>query len=313
MAARLVARGAARRESFKRSRDSRSATHRTMVRRFTVLACALASAGALVVPARVARRAASTALQMSWQPNTNFNGESSSKLTDFERSAREAGALDRTVTIRKPLGLILDANADGDVYVKEIVKGGNAEAAGGVKVGDTIAMASATFGNQMWSTRGVGLQRVMRAIEVRAGQTVSLVVQSKAEQKSMLSNLFGAYPAVRPRLPPLLPCRPSATRRHRRPAGEHQAGPHRRRRGETQHPRGGDPRGAQGSLQGLVRAFLSRATCDDAAGSGDTPASKADLRSDEGAPLHLPLSRAHARLRYRGTPLPSDTHIPPLL
>ena len=188
-----------------------------MVRRFTVLACALASAGALVVPARVARRAASTALQMSWQPNTNFNGESSSKLTDFERSAREAGALDRTVTIRKPLGLILDANADGDVYVKEIVKGGNAEAAGGVKVGDTIAMASATFGNQMWSTRGVGLQRVMRAIEVRAGQTVSLVVQSKAEQKSMLSNLFGAYPAVRPLArappppPPLSPLRdPSA-------------------------------------------------------------------------------------------------------
>ena len=161
-----------------------------MVRRFTVLACALASAGALVVPARVARRAASTALQMSWQPNTNFNGESSSKLTDFERSAREAGALDRTVTIRKPLGLILDANADGDVYVKEIVKGGNAEAAGGVKVGDTIAMASATFGNQMWSTRGVGLQRVMRAVEVRAGD-VSLVVQSKEEKKNVLSNLFG--------------------------------------------------------------------------------------------------------------------------
>ena len=127
---------------------------------------------------------------MSWQPNTNFNGESSSKLTDFERSAREAGALDRTVTIRKPLGLILDANADGDVYVKEIVKGGNAEAAGGVKVGDTIAMASATFGNQMWSTRGVGLQRVMRAVEVRAGD-VSLVVQSKEEKKNVLSNLFG--------------------------------------------------------------------------------------------------------------------------
>ena len=161
-----------------------------MVRRFTVLACALASAGALVVPARVARRAASTALQMSWQPNTDFNGESSGKLTDFERSAREAGALDRTVTIRKPLGLILDANADGDVYVKEIVKGGNAEAIGGVKVGDTIAMASATFGGQMWSTRGVGLQRVMRAVEVRAGD-VSLVVQSKEEKKNVLSNLFG--------------------------------------------------------------------------------------------------------------------------
>ena len=126
----------------------------------------------------------------SWQPNKNFNGESSGRLTDFERSARAAGGGDRTVTIPKPLGLILDDDANGDVFVKEIVKGGNAEAIGGVKVGDTIAMASATFGGQMWSTRGVGLQRVMRAVEVRAGD-VSLVVQSKEEKKNVLSNLFG--------------------------------------------------------------------------------------------------------------------------
>ena len=31
------------------------------------------------------------------------------------------------MTLRKPLGLILDSNGQGDVYVKEIVKGGNAE------------------------------------------------------------------------------------------------------------------------------------------------------------------------------------------
>ena len=30
---------------------------------------------------------------------------------------------DRTVTIRKPLGLILDADSKGDVFVKEVVKG----------------------------------------------------------------------------------------------------------------------------------------------------------------------------------------------
>ena len=53
-----------------------------------------------------------------------------------------------------------------------------------------VAMCSATFGGEMWSTRGVGLDRVTRAIQVRSGQTVTLVVQSKAEQKSILSNLF---------------------------------------------------------------------------------------------------------------------------
>ncbi|EGB06245.1 hypothetical protein SO694_00007453 [Aureococcus anophagefferens] len=152
------------------------------------------STGCALVSTKVSTtvRASSSAVH-SWQPNKNFNGESSGRLTDFERSARAAGGGDRTVTIPKPLGLILDDDANGDVFVKEIVKGGNAEAIGGVKVGDTIAMASATFGGQMWSTRGVGLQRVMRAVEVRAGD-VSLVVQSKEEKKNVLSNLFGARP-----------------------------------------------------------------------------------------------------------------------
>ena len=156
------------------------------------------SASALVAPpAKAVAPRATGPLRMSWQPNTDFNGESSGRLTDFERSARDAGAEDRKVTIRKPLGLILDANAEGDVFVKEVVRGGNAEAVGGVNVGDTIAMASATFGGQMWSTRGAGLDRVTRAIEVRAGPTVSLVVQSKAQQKNMLANLFSNQDKVR--------------------------------------------------------------------------------------------------------------------
>jgi hypothetical protein len=44
-------------------------------------------------------------------------------------------------------------------------------------------MCSATFGNQMWSTRGVGLTRVLAAIRVRAGPTVKLVVENKSGYK----------------------------------------------------------------------------------------------------------------------------------
>mmetsp|Transcript_20439 Transcript_20439/g.60928 ORF Transcript_20439/g.60928 Transcript_20439/m.60928 type:complete len:196 (-) Transcript_20439:60-647(-) len=154
----------------------------------------LASAAALVPSLH--RRPAPTALN-SWQPNTNFNGQEQSKLTDFERAARDASAGERKVTIRKPMGLVLDANGQGDVFVKEIIKGGNADGMGDVKVGDVISMASATFGNQMWSTRGVGLDRVMRAIEVRAGPTVSLVLQSKAEQRNALADLFSGQNKVR--------------------------------------------------------------------------------------------------------------------
>ena len=153
----------------------------------------LAPARALVPPQ--APSTTKTVLQ-SWQPNTNFNGEQENRLTDFERAARDAGAGERKVTIRKPLGLVLDARPGGDVYVKEVTPGGNAEAIGQVKVGDTIQMCSATFGNQMWSTRGAGLDRVMRAIEVRAGPTCSLVLQSKAEQKNFLADMFGQQKKV---------------------------------------------------------------------------------------------------------------------
>ena len=125
-----------------------------------LLALALPGALALVPPTATQP---STALN-SWQPNTNFNGEQENRLTDFERAARDAGAGERKVTIRKPLGLVLDARPGGDVYVKEVTPGGNAEAIGQVKVGDTIQMCSATFGNQMWSTRGAGLDRVMRCL-----------------------------------------------------------------------------------------------------------------------------------------------------
>lgn len=44
-------------------------------------------------------------------------------------------------------------------------------------------MCSATFGDEMWSTRGVGLTRVLAAIRVRAGNKVSLVLESSGGYK----------------------------------------------------------------------------------------------------------------------------------
>lgn len=44
-------------------------------------------------------------------------------------------------------------------------------------------MCSATFGKDMWSTRGVGLTRVLAAIRVRQGQNVSLVFESQTQYK----------------------------------------------------------------------------------------------------------------------------------
>ncbi len=62
------------------------------------------------------------------------------------RAMRQAGADERTVELKMPLGLELDEDPQGNVFIKSIEKGGRAEKTGKVFVGDIVAMASATFG-----------------------------------------------------------------------------------------------------------------------------------------------------------------------
>lgn len=99
------------------------------------------------------------------------------------RAMRQAGADERTVEIKLPLGLELDEDKDGNVFVKSIEPGGRAEKTGKVFVGDIIAMASATFGDEMWSCRGVGLGRVLSTIKVRNTKPVKLVLEAPNEQE----------------------------------------------------------------------------------------------------------------------------------
>ena len=54
--------------------------------------------------------------------------------------ARRAGAGDREVTLQKPLGVVLEQDAQKNVYVAEIDAGGNADLSGKVKVGDVVKM-----------------------------------------------------------------------------------------------------------------------------------------------------------------------------
>jgi len=92
---------------------------------------------------------------------------------DFNRwakASRSAGANDNLVELKRPLGLVLDEDDNGNVYVQTVAPKGNAARSGLVKEGDIVTMCSATFGSQMWSCRGVGLTRVLAAIRVRAGK-----------------------------------------------------------------------------------------------------------------------------------------------
>merc|ERR1712232_1174630 len=102
-----------------------------------------------------------------------------------ERESRNAGVEDNVVELRRPLGLVLKEDQNGNVYVETVAAKGNAARTGKVKEGDIVTMCSATFGNDMWSTRGVGLTRVLAAIRVRSGATVKLAFESpsQTEQK----------------------------------------------------------------------------------------------------------------------------------
>lgn len=101
----------------------------------------------------------------------------------WARASRSAQSEDNVVELLRPLGLVLNEDEQGNVYVETVAPKGNAARAGKIKEGDIVTMCSATFGDDMWSTRGVGLTRVLAAIRVRAGAKVKLVVESPAKAK----------------------------------------------------------------------------------------------------------------------------------
>lgn len=101
----------------------------------------------------------------------------------WARQSRSASQGDNLVELKRPLGLVLDEDDNGNVFVQTVAPRGNAARSGLIKEGDIVTMCSSTFGDQMWSTRGVGLTRVLAAIRVRAGPTVSLVFESAQQKK----------------------------------------------------------------------------------------------------------------------------------
>lgn len=124
------------------------------------------------------------------------SSQNDEELMRFSRASRSAGINDRVVELKRPLGLVLNEDDNGNVYVETVAARGNAARTGLVKEGDVVTMCSATFGDQMWSTRGVGLTRVLAAIRVRAGPTVKLVFESSKETANKARNTSRAAKAA---------------------------------------------------------------------------------------------------------------------
>jgi len=117
-------------------------------------------------------------------------------LTRFSRQQRRAGTDDRIVELRRPLGLVLEEDEKGNVFVETVAPRGNAARTGMVKEGDIVTMCSATFGDQMWTCRGAGLTRVLAAIRLRAGPTVNLVFENTDDTQRVRTNTNKAAAAA---------------------------------------------------------------------------------------------------------------------
>ena len=149
---------------------------KTYVTLLTFVLCQVTNS--FVIPPASTSNAAATTTATTTALNANDKD-----LLRWARANRSASADDRVVELKRPLGLVLDEDDSGNVYVETVAPRGNAARTGQVKEGDILVMCSATFGEQLWSTRGVGLTRVLAAIRVRAGPTVTLVLESPSERE----------------------------------------------------------------------------------------------------------------------------------
>mmetsp|Transcript_2084 Transcript_2084/g.4515 ORF Transcript_2084/g.4515 Transcript_2084/m.4515 type:complete len:196 (-) Transcript_2084:290-877(-) len=141
----------------------------------------IAAAAALMAPSAMGF-APST--QTCPRPLTTLSmAEDDQDFMRWAKQSRSASSDDNLVKLRRPLGLVLEEDDNGNVFVQTVAPKGNAARTGNIKEGDIVTMCSATFGDQMWSCRGVGLTRVLAAIRVRAGPTVNLVFESTSQRK----------------------------------------------------------------------------------------------------------------------------------
>lgn len=142
-------------------------------------------AGAPQCPARGRRGAASAVRMINLFGN---NEESNQRRSDL--SLRSAPVGSRKVQFRKPnsatqgimLGLKFRDTFGKGVIIDKIIDGTEAarlKRDGKIKEGDEIVMVSATFGDEMWSARGIGKMRLEKSIAVRQGMTISFVVEGK--------------------------------------------------------------------------------------------------------------------------------------
>ncbi|CAE7153182.1 unnamed protein product [Symbiodinium pilosum] len=89
-----------------------------------------------------------------------------------------------------PLGVDFEERTGGDIYIKEVDKSSDAWAQG-VRPGAQLVMISATFGDEMWNTQGVGMTQFLTVLNSRFGSSMKLALAK--EDQNVLSAFLDAF------------------------------------------------------------------------------------------------------------------------
>lgn len=114
-----------------------------------------------------------------------------------EQNTEEAAQVDETtgssvVEVQMPLGIEFEERQGGDIYIKTVAEDSDAWAQG-VRPGIQLVEISATFGDEMWNTRGVGMKQFTTVVNSRFGGSIKLALQTGAEKKGILSSFLDGF------------------------------------------------------------------------------------------------------------------------
>lgn len=107
--------------------------------------------------------------------------------TRAQRMADESTS--RVVECNMPLGIQFEERDGGDIYIKSADEDSDAYDQG-VRPGAQLVMLSATFGDEMWNAKGVGMTQFTTVVNSRFGSTMKLALEK--EDKNLLSGFFAA-------------------------------------------------------------------------------------------------------------------------
>jgi hypothetical protein len=129
-----------------------------------------------------------------------FGNTDESKRRRDDLILRQAPVGSRRLEFRKPnaatqnpgkaIGLMFTQGPVGNIYVATILPNTEAEKyerEGKLAVGDEVVMVSATFGNEDWSCRGVGVPRLYTSMKVRQGGTIAFVFENKGKNDKRIA------------------------------------------------------------------------------------------------------------------------------